>query len=79
MDMKTEKPPDTKHVIGYNQELLTEENPQAELLRWHYRIGHLPFYRTKIFALLGKITKKLANMKRHKYKGFIFEAMTKCP
>ena len=31
------------NIIEPGEELLSSETPQAELLRWHYRLGHLPF------------------------------------
>ena len=34
---------------------LAAANPQAELMRWHYRLGHLPFAKLKQLAQLGEI------------------------
>ena len=48
MDMTPDKPPETKHVIESDQELLSEEHSQAKLLRWHHRLVHLPFSNIKI-------------------------------
>jgi hypothetical protein len=39
--------------------LSAADNP-AELIRWHYRLGHLTFAKLKQLALNGKILKKLA-------------------
>jgi len=35
---------------------------QAELVHWHYRLGHLSFPKLKALAKIGKISKHLANM-----------------
>jgi hypothetical protein len=39
---------------------LAAANNQAELMRWHYRLGHLTFAKLKQLALNGEIPKKLA-------------------
>ena len=39
------------------------ENPQAELLRWHFRLGHLPFDDLSKLAENGEIPRRLANSK----------------
>ena len=59
--MMPEKTPDPKHVIQSNQELLEAEHPQAELLIWYHRLGHLPLSKIKILSLLDIITKRIAN------------------
>jgi hypothetical protein len=46
---------DTTNIVDDEDEPLAAETPQAELLRWHYRLGHLPFTRLCILALLGTI------------------------
>ena len=48
-------------------------------MRWHYRLGHLPFLKLKQLALIGKIPKKLAKVKPPKCVGCVFGAMTKIP
>ena len=68
MDMTPEKLLDTKHVIESNQKLLASEQPQAELLRLHHSLGHLPFSNIKILALLGIIPERLVNAKLPKCK-----------
>ena len=52
---------------------------QAELMRWHYRLGHLTFTKLKQLALNGEIPKKLATVKPPKCAGCLFGAMTKIP
>ncbi len=39
---------------------LSAADKQAELMRWHYRLGYLSFPELKQLALNGKILKKLA-------------------
>jgi hypothetical protein len=48
-------------------------------MRWHYRLGHLPFSKLKQFALNGEIPKKLAKAKPPKCAGCLFGTMTKIP
>ena len=65
----------TKH----KNRTLAAEYPQAELLRWHYRLGHLSFARLRILALLGIIPRRLIHVKSPKCAGCIYGAMTKRP
>ena len=46
------------HVIPDDPEPKTFD-PQDELLRWHYRLGHLPFDRVKQLANKGQLPKRL--------------------
>ena len=75
--MTPEKNLDPKHAIGSNQELLAAEHPQEELLIWNHRLGHLPFGKIKILAVLAIIPNRISNVKAHKFKRFIYGAMTK--
>jgi hypothetical protein len=52
---------------------------QAELMRWHYRLGHLSFSKLKQLALNGKIPQLLAKVKPPACAGCLFGAMTKVP
>jgi hypothetical protein len=61
------------------QTTLAASDQQAELMRWHYRLGHLPFSRLKQLAINGKIPKKLAKAAPPKCAGCLFGAMTKIP
>jgi hypothetical protein len=54
-------------------------NDQAELMRWHYRLGHLSFEKLKQLTLNGKISKKFAKIAPPKCAGCLFGAMTKLP
>jgi hypothetical protein len=58
---------------------LAAANDQAELMRWHYRLGHLTFAKLKQLALNREIPKKLAKVTPPKCAGCLFGAMTKIP
>jgi hypothetical protein len=58
---------------------LAASDDQAELMRWHYRLGHLPFLRLKQLAINGEIPKKLAKVVPPKCAGCLFGAMMKIP
>jgi hypothetical protein len=47
---------------GEDTQLAAAED-QTKLMRWHYRLGHLPFSKLKQLALNGEIPKKLAKAK----------------
>jgi hypothetical protein len=58
---------------------LTAADNQAELMRWHYRLGHLSFPKLKQLALNGEISMKLAKIALPKCAGCLFGMMTKLP
>jgi hypothetical protein len=58
---------------------LAAADDQAELMRWHYRLGHLPFPLLKAMALNGEIPRKLAKVVPPKCAGCLFGAMTRLP
>jgi hypothetical protein len=58
---------------------LSAPKDQAELMRWHYRLGHKPFLHLKVLALNGKIPKRLAHVRLPRCAGCLFGAMTKVP
>jgi len=60
-------------------ERLTVESPQADLLRWHYRLGHLSFKLIKAMSEVGLLPKHLAKARIPKCAGCMFAAMTKKP
>ena len=51
------------HVIQDDQEP-TSLDPHDELLRWHYRLGHLSFDRIKQLASTGQLPKRLLSFKK---------------
>ena len=48
------------NIIEPDEELISTGMPQDELLHWRYRLGHLPFSRLRILALLDIIPWKLS-------------------
>ncbi len=58
---------------------LAATDDQAELMRWHYRLGHLTSPKLKQLTLNGEIPKRLAKVTPPKCAGCIFGAMTKIP
>jgi hypothetical protein len=52
---------------------------QAELMRWHYRLGHLAFSKLKQLALNGEIPQRLAKVKPTACAGSLYGDMTKVP
>jgi hypothetical protein len=86
-----DKPPSDAIRSGpltFNPRPLDEENEhttlaasddQAELMQWHYCLGHLPFSRLRQLAINGNIPKKLAKVTPPKCAGCLFGAMTKLP
>ena len=57
----------------------TSDNPQGELLIWHYRLCHLSFAKLKILATLGIIPKYLQKVDPPKCSVCIFGGMTRIP
>ena len=51
------------HVIPEDQEP-TSMDPHDELLRWHYRLGHLSFERIRQLARSGQLPKRLLTCKK---------------
>ncbi len=56
---------------------LLAPNDEAELMRWHYRLGHASFKKLHLLALNGEIPKKLAKIRPLRCAGCLFGAMTK--
>jgi hypothetical protein len=52
---------------------------QAELMQWHYHLGHASFTKLKQLARNGKIPTKLARVQPPRCPGCLFGAMTKVP
>ena len=66
------------HIIPDDQEPKTLD-PQDELLRWHYRLGHLPFDRVKQLAHAGQLPKRLLNCPTPLCAACQYSKMTKRP
>ena len=67
------------HVIESDEEDLSATTPYAELLRWHYRLGHMSFHKLKAMAKLGILPRRLANVENPKCASCYFGKMTKRP
>jgi hypothetical protein len=68
-----EPDPNGVHVIDDTDErLLAADNPQVELLWWHYLLRHISFARLCILTLLGTIPRKLVHRKTPKCAGCIY-------
>ena len=52
---------------------------QAELLRWHYRLGHVSFYKLRVMALLNIIPRRLAFVKFPKCQACCYGKQTRRP
>jgi hypothetical protein len=66
-------------ILDDDSEILAAASPQAELLRWHYRLGHTSFAKLKLMSALGILPKRLASVQPPKCAGCISGAMTKKP
>ena len=62
-----------------NNDAISASNDQAELLRWHCRLGHLPFPQLVSLAENGEIPKRLAKVQTPRCAGCLFGKMTKVP
>jgi hypothetical protein len=58
---------------------LAAADNQAELMRWHYHLGHLSFAKLELLAKNGEIPCRLAKVPAPKCAGCLFGAMTKLP
>jgi hypothetical protein len=70
-------PPAT--LIEEEEDTIAATSPRGELLRWHYRLGHLSFSKLKIMALLNMIPRKLALVRPPKCACCIYGKMTRTP
>ncbi len=68
-------PPKTKE----DDTPLAAVDDQAELMRWHYCLGHASFSALKQMAKNGEIPQKLAKIPPPKCAGCLFGSMTKVP
>ena len=66
-------------VISDSNQLLTAFTDEGELLRWHYRLGHLKWAKLKLLALLGIIPRKLAFLRQPPCSCCIATGMVKIP
>jgi hypothetical protein len=66
-------------IIDEELERLSCQDPHTDMLRWHYRLGHLSLQRIKRMEEVGILPKKLAQVTPPKCAGCLFGAMTKKP
>ena len=66
------------HVIPNDQEP-TSLDPHDKLLRWHYRLGHLPFDCIRQLAIKGQLPKRLLSYKKPFCLACQYGKMTKRP
>ena len=61
--------------IEEDENNITAQSDQAELLRWHYKLGHLSFIRLQYLAKLGILPRKLITVKPPICSGCLYGAM----
>ena len=61
------------------QDHVTATSDYAELLRWHYRLGHMSFARIKLLAALGILPRRLMLVRTPKCAGCLYGSMRKKP
>ena len=54
-------------------------SPEAELMRWHHKLGHLSFNKIKRMAELGQLPKPIATARTPKCASCMFGKATKKP
>jgi hypothetical protein len=62
-------PQSTPNVIEDDEGRLAGETNQADLLCWHYRLGHVSFAKIRLLALLRILPRRLASVKPPKCAG----------
>ena len=78
-DITMTVPRDLPTVIADDQELVTGIDDTSELMRWHYRLGHLSFNKMNILATKGLIPKKLGKVRPPKCACCIYGNMNRRP
>ena len=58
---------------------MSSESPQAELLQWHYHMGHCLFKRLQIISALGVLPRKTPKVNSPNCAGCFYCAVTKRP
>jgi hypothetical protein len=78
-DIPTIIPRDLPTVITDDEELVTGADDASELMRWHYRLGHLSFKKMHTLAMKGLIPKKLSKVRPPKCACCIYGNMNRRP
>jgi hypothetical protein len=68
---------DSNDVATFPEKALNDD--EAELMRWHLRLGHASFDKLKVMASKGDIPKRLVNCKVPKCAGCLYGKMTRRP
>lgn len=69
----------TNVVHNEDEDTIAADNSQAEMLRWHYRLGHASFKLIKLLSILKVIPTSFDNTKTPKCAGCLYGSMTKRP
>ena len=62
-----------------DEDIAIIDNPQVELLHWHYWLNHFSFRVLKTLAISGLLSRRLVSAKEPKCTACIFGAMYKRP
>jgi hypothetical protein len=68
-----------QNIFKDENDSLAAEDVQAELLRWHHRLGHLSCMKIRLMALLDILPRWFSTVKPPKCAGCIYGAMNKRP
>jgi hypothetical protein len=70
---------DPKTNIASHDDATSTLDSQAELLRWHYRLGHLPFANICLMATKGEIPRRVATCRVPRCQSCLYGRATKRP
>jgi hypothetical protein len=70
---------DSATNLASHDDALSNLDPSTELLRWHYRLGHLPFANIQLMAKRGEIPKRLGTCRVPKCQSCLYGRATKKP
>ena len=68
-----------REIMSSANDTIVASTNEGELLRWHYRLGHLSWKKLNLLALLGIIPRKLFNLRAPKCPCCIAAQMTRIP
>ena len=70
---------DLQILTAHDEDKLQMADPKAELLRWHYRLGHVPFKVIRLLAAANILPRHLLDAKVPKCAACQYGAMTRKP
>ena len=73
------QPPDNFILTNIEEDNMSSDSPQSELLRWHYRLWQCLFTRLRLLAALCILPRKLLKVNPTKCAGCLYFAMKKRP